>query len=72
METLKKDERSSKIVAKSWRLPFEHYISIYSKQLVKYFACFQFAGGFDAESMKAFEDLRGRVSAQTGENKLEA
>lgn len=37
------------------------------------FRLFQFAGGFDAESMKAFEDLRGRVSAQTGEdNKLEA
>ena len=37
------------------------------------FACFQFAGGFDAESMKAFEELRGRVRAQTGDdNKLEA
>lgn len=37
------------------------------------FRVHQFAGGFDAESMKAFEDLRGRVSAQTGEdNKLEA
>ncbi|PSR91211.1 hypothetical protein CEY00_Acc28553 [Actinidia chinensis var. chinensis] len=37
------------------------------------FRVHQFAGGFDAESMKAFEELRGRVSAQTGDdNKLEA
>lgn len=32
--------------------------------------CFQFAGGFDAESMKAFEELRGRVG-QTEDNKQE-
>lgn len=32
----------------------------------------QFAGGFDAESMKAFEELRSRAHAKTGEeNKLE-
>uniref|UniRef100_A0A2P2JA90 Uncharacterized protein n=1 Tax=Rhizophora mucronata TaxID=61149 RepID=A0A2P2JA90_RHIMU len=37
------------------------------------FRVHQFAGGFDAESMKAFEELRNRVHAQTGEeNKLEA
>ncbi|PSR88237.1 hypothetical protein CEY00_Acc31266 [Actinidia chinensis var. chinensis] len=37
------------------------------------FRVHQFAGGFDAESMKAFEELRGRVRAQTGDdNKLEA
>ncbi|XP_059655564.1 protein CHUP1, chloroplastic isoform X2 [Cornus florida] len=36
------------------------------------FRVHQFAGGFDAESMKAFEELRGRVHAQTVEdNKLE-
>lgn len=29
--------------------------------------CFQFAGGFDAESMKAFEELRGRVNGQREE-----
>ena len=36
--------------------------------------CFQFAGGFDAESMKAFEELRSRVrTTQTGDdNKQEA
>lgn len=36
--------------------------------------CFQFAGGFDAESMKAFEDLRSRIHTQTGEDndKLES
>ncbi|CAL5350068.1 unnamed protein product [Camellia sinensis] len=33
------------------------------------FRVHQFAGGFDAESMKAFEDLRGRVGTQTGEDK---
>nr|CAN78725.1 hypothetical protein VITISV_020008 [Vitis vinifera] len=34
--------------------------------------CSQFAGGFDAESMKVFEELRSRVKTQTGEdNKLE-
>lgn len=33
---------------------------------------FQFAGGFDAESMKAFEELRSRAHAKTGEeHKLE-
>lgn len=33
---------------------------------------FQFAGGFDAESMKAFEELRSRIHSQKGEdNKLE-
>lgn len=33
---------------------------------------FQFAGGFDAESMKAFEELRSRVRSQMGEeNKME-
>lgn len=31
----------------------------------------QFAGGFDAESMKAFEDLRSRVHTQTGDVKQE-
>ncbi|XP_052199634.1 protein CHUP1, chloroplastic [Diospyros lotus] len=37
------------------------------------FRVHQFAGGFDADSMKAFEELRSRVRAQTGEdNKLEA
>ncbi|XP_043716469.1 protein CHUP1, chloroplastic-like isoform X2 [Telopea speciosissima] len=30
------------------------------------FRVHQFAGGFDAESMKAFENLRSRVHAQTG------
>lgn len=37
--------------------------------------CFQFAGGFDAESMKAFEELRSRVNntPQIGDdNKQEA
>lgn len=36
--------------------------------------CFQFAGGFDAESMKAFEELRSRVhTTQIGDdNKQEA
>lgn len=30
---------------------------------------FQFAGGFDAESMKAFEDLRNRIQTpQAGED----
>jgi len=33
---------------------------------------FQFAGGFDAESMKAFEELRSRIHSKMGEdNKLE-
>ncbi|CAK9157955.1 unnamed protein product [Ilex paraguariensis] len=37
------------------------------------FRVHQFAGGFDAESMKAFEELRSRIHAQTGEgNKMEA
>ncbi|XVF42988.1 hypothetical protein PTKIN_Ptkin02bG0004000 [Pterospermum kingtungense] len=37
------------------------------------FRVHQFAGGFDAESMKAFEELRSRVHTQMGEdNKLEA
>lgn len=31
------------------------------------FRVHQFAGGFDAESMKAFEELRGRVHGQTEE-----
>lgn len=36
------------------------------------FRVHQFAGGFDAESMKVFEELRSRVKTQTGEdNKLE-
>ncbi|KAK9277697.1 hypothetical protein L1049_007244 [Liquidambar formosana] len=36
------------------------------------FRVHQFAGGFDAESMKAFEELRSRIRTQTGEdNKLE-
>ncbi|KAL9401895.1 hypothetical protein Peur_005744 [Populus x canadensis] len=36
------------------------------------FRVHQFAGGFDAESMKAFEELRSRVSSQMGEeNKTE-
>ncbi|OAY47360.1 protein CHUP1, chloroplastic [Manihot esculenta] len=36
------------------------------------FRVHQFAGGFDAESMKTFEELRSRVHSQTGEdNKLE-
>jgi len=35
--------------------------------------CFQFAGGFDTESMKAFEELRNNIHVQAGEynNKLE-
>lgn len=33
--------------------------------------CFQFAGGFDAESMKAFEELRSRIHSKTSENKME-
>jgi hypothetical protein len=34
--------------------------------------CLQFAGGFDAESMKAFEELRSRVHKTVAEdNKLE-
>lgn len=32
------------------------------------FRVHQFAGGFDAESMKAFEELRNRISSQTSEN----
>ncbi|GAV77480.1 hypothetical protein CFOL_v3_20951 [Cephalotus follicularis] len=37
------------------------------------FRVHQFAGGFDADSMKAFEELRGRVRSQAGEeNKMEA
>lgn len=37
------------------------------------FRVHQFAGGFDAESMKAFEELRSRMHTQTGEdNKPEA
>ncbi|XP_075521218.1 protein CHUP1, chloroplastic-like [Primulina tabacum] len=37
------------------------------------FRVHQFAGGFDAESMKAFEELRSRAHAQTGgDNKMEA
>lgn len=37
------------------------------------FRVHQFAGGFDAESMKAFEELRSRVHSQIGEdNKTEA
>ncbi|KAJ8774624.1 hypothetical protein K2173_017070 [Erythroxylum novogranatense] len=37
------------------------------------FRIHQFAGGFDADSMKAFEELRSRVHSQMGEeNKLEA
>ncbi|KAL3578552.1 hypothetical protein D5086_020056 [Populus alba] len=36
------------------------------------FRVHQFAGGFDAESMKAFEELRSRVRSQMGEeNKME-
>lgn len=36
------------------------------------FRVHQFAGGFDAESMKAFEDLRSRVHTQSGEdNKMQ-
>lgn len=36
------------------------------------FRVHQFAGGFDAESMKAFEELRSRVGTQTGtDNKQE-
>ncbi|XP_019177562.1 PREDICTED: protein CHUP1, chloroplastic [Ipomoea nil] len=35
------------------------------------FRVHQFAGGFDAESMKAFEELRSRVATQTGEVKQE-
>lgn len=33
------------------------------------FRVHQFAGGFDAESMKAFEDLRSRVHSESSENK---
>ena len=33
--------------------------------------CFQFAGGFDAESMEAFEELRSRIHTKTGENKMD-
>ncbi|KAL4178954.1 hypothetical protein AMTRI_Chr13g117730 [Amborella trichopoda] len=37
------------------------------------FRVHQFAGGFDAESMRAFEELRGRVNAQAAEgNKPES
>ncbi|XP_075518537.1 protein CHUP1, chloroplastic-like isoform X2 [Primulina tabacum] len=37
------------------------------------FRVHQFAGGFDAESMKAFEELRSRAHAQTGgDNKMGA
>ncbi|KAJ0094297.1 hypothetical protein Patl1_16515 [Pistacia atlantica] len=36
------------------------------------FRVHQFAGGFDAESMKAFEELRSRVRAQGEDTKLEA
>ncbi|KAK1416171.1 hypothetical protein QVD17_31959 [Tagetes erecta] len=37
------------------------------------FRVHQFAGGFDAESMKAFEELRSRMNKQTNnENRLEA
>lgn len=35
------------------------------------FRVHQFAGGFDAESMKAFEELRSRAHTQTGEMKQE-
>ncbi|KAL9273546.1 CHUP1, chloroplastic-like protein [Drosera capensis] len=35
------------------------------------FRVHQFAGGFDAESMKAFEELRSRVRFQTGEGNKE-
>lgn len=36
------------------------------------FRVHQFAGGFDAESMKAFEELRSRIHSQTSEdNKME-
>jgi hypothetical protein len=30
--------------------------------------CFQFAGGFDTESMKAFEELRNRIHDQASEH----
>lgn len=33
--------------------------------------CFQFAGGFDAESMKAFEELRSRIHAKVKDNNIE-
>lgn len=33
------------------------------------YGVFQFAGGFDSESMKAFEELRSRIQAQSGEEK---
>lgn len=33
------------------------------------FRVHQFAGGFDAESMKTFEELRSRIQAQSGEEK---
>ncbi|XP_068326764.1 protein CHUP1, chloroplastic-like [Pyrus communis] len=36
------------------------------------FRVHQFAGGFDAESMKAFEELRGRVHGQTEETNQES
>ncbi|CAN4121916.1 unnamed protein product [Withania somnifera] len=36
------------------------------------FRVHQFAGGFDAESMKAFEELRSRVLSQTGEENTQA
>ncbi|KAM7459830.1 hypothetical protein LguiA_036189 [Lonicera macranthoides] len=35
------------------------------------FRVHQFAGGFDAESMKAFEELRNRIHSKTGENKMD-
>ncbi|XP_042053512.1 protein CHUP1, chloroplastic-like isoform X2 [Salvia splendens] len=35
------------------------------------FRVHQFAGGFDAESMKAFEELRSRANTTTAENKQE-
>lgn len=30
--------------------------------------CFQFAGGFDIESMKTFEELRNNIHAQADEH----
>lgn len=47
-------------------------IPSFTRKRINLCLCFQFAGGFDAESMKAFEELRSRVATQTtGEVKQE-
>lgn len=44
----------------------DHMASELSLCLSLLFFFSQFAGGFDAESMKAFEELRSRVGSQAG------